>query len=166
MPSQHYLTLVRHAKSSWKDDQLADIDRPLNKRGRGDLPGLSARLTQKITPPDLILLSPARRTRATAEPLCAAWPQVEVRLTPEIYEASLAQLLALVVPQLAVTRHLMLIGHNPGLAELAQWMTGHPVDYFPTAAWIQLGWPAEQPLLSGCAQRLLFDYPKLHRSSL
>ena len=53
------LTLIRHAKSSWKNTELEDFDRPLNKRGKKDLPGLAMRVSQQLPKPDCLLYSPA-----------------------------------------------------------------------------------------------------------
>jgi len=60
------LLLLRHAKSSWKHPELADHDRPLNKRGKRTAPRVSALLQDEDLIPDLILCSPAVRAHTTA----------------------------------------------------------------------------------------------------
>jgi phosphohistidine phosphatase len=60
------LILLRHAKSSWKEPTLDDFDRPLNKRGRENVPLMGQRLAAKGECPDVILSSPAKRARSTA----------------------------------------------------------------------------------------------------
>ena len=67
------LYIVRHAKSSWKNPGLADIDRPLNKRGKGDAPLMGKVLRKAGVEPDLILSSPANRAITTAEVIAKTW---------------------------------------------------------------------------------------------
>ena len=66
------LTLIRHAKSSWKDESLLDLDRPLNKRGRRDAPMMGKRLAERESCADLMISSPAARALATAEAIAEA----------------------------------------------------------------------------------------------
>ena len=66
------LSLVRHAKSSWKDPDLSDFDRPLNKRGERDAPRMGRRFASVEPPPDLLLASPARRAARTAQVIAEA----------------------------------------------------------------------------------------------
>lgn len=61
------LTLLRHAKSSWKSDALSDFDRPLNSRGRQDAPEMARRLQAAGIRPSLIVSSPAKRAWSTAK---------------------------------------------------------------------------------------------------
>ena len=61
-----YLYLIRHAKSSWSDPRLSDFDRPLNKRGKRDLPVMGQRMATYEPKPELIISSPAKRARRTA----------------------------------------------------------------------------------------------------
>jgi phosphohistidine phosphatase len=63
------LYLVRHAKSSWAEPGLADIDRPLNKRGKRDAPEMGRRLKERDAVPDRIVTSPAKRARGTTRDL-------------------------------------------------------------------------------------------------
>ncbi len=128
------LLLLRHAKSSWKDASLRDFDRPLNKRGLK-----AARLTgrfmrrQKMKP-DLVLSSPAERARqTTALVLEASKSSVELRYDERIYEAS-AHVLLEVVSQIEDAADIvLLVGHNPGMEELLESLTGE-VRRMPTAA--------------------------------
>ena len=114
------LTLFRHAKSSWDEHALADVERPLNARGREAAPRMGQHMAGLKLTPDLILCSTAVRTRETA---ALALPQLAGASTPEyleaLYLASPATLLAITRRTPPAIRHLMLIGHNPGLHELA-----------------------------------------------
>jgi phosphohistidine phosphatase len=113
------LTLVRHAKSSWKNAALADSDRPLSGRGKQDAPRMGAFLASQGIVPDIILASPARRARKTAQLLAAAIPAAAGRilLDPALYEASAEALLERVRALDETWQHVMLVGHNPGLPD-------------------------------------------------
>ena len=87
------LLLLRHAKSSWKDGDLDDHDRPLNKRGKRDAPRMGQLLRDQDLLPELILTSSARRCRKTAEHVIqSSGYRGETRITGELYEAGAKQL--------------------------------------------------------------------------
>ena len=83
------LYLARHAKSSWKNPDLDDYDRPLNKRGIRDAPFIGKKLKEKNILPDLIISSPAIRAITTAKELAAqmGYPEENIILDENIYEA-------------------------------------------------------------------------------
>jgi phosphohistidine phosphatase len=119
------LLLLRHAKSCWKDGDLDDHDRPLNKRGKRDAPRMGKLLRDENLVPDLILCSSAKRTRRTAELVAkAAEYRGETRLTGELYEANAGRLLGAIHSLPDSTQRVLLIGHNPGLEELLEAVTG------------------------------------------
>lgn len=163
------MTLIRHAKSSWDDPFLDDFDRPLNHRGRHDLPLMCARLLARGPGPDRLIHSSALRTRLTAAPLIEAFslPDSAVQGNDRIYEADAATLLQLVRRQPDSISHLMLVGHNPGLLQLARTLCHQAPDKLPTAAIVQLELPIEHwaELAPANARLLWFDYPKLHARS-
>jgi len=114
------LTLVRHAKSSWKNAALADVDRPLSGRGKRDAPRMGEYLASRGVLPDIILTSPARRARKTAQLLAAAMPAaVPILCEAALYPASAESLLERVRALDDTWQHVMLIGHNPGLTDFA-----------------------------------------------
>jgi phosphohistidine phosphatase len=110
------LLLLRHAKSSWEDEDLPDHDRPLAPRGRKAAKLMATHLRQEGISPSLVLCSSARRTRETLE---RVGPDGEVRIERELYGASASELLDRLrrVPDDAES--VMLIGHNPAVQELA-----------------------------------------------
>jgi phosphohistidine phosphatase len=115
----HQLLLLRHAKSSWDDATLPDRDRPLNKRGRRAIGAMRGAMRELGLSPDVVLVSPARRTQETLAAL-EPWddtPLVESMET--LYLASAGQLLAILHGMSETVRSLLLIGHNPGMHELA-----------------------------------------------
>jgi phosphohistidine phosphatase len=138
------LLLLRHGKSSWKDSDLDDHDRPLNKRGKSDAPRMGQLLRDEHLLPDLIVCSSAKRTRRTSELVAkASGYRGETRLTGDAYEASGEKLLALVQGFPDSAQRIMLIGHNPGLEQLLEQLTG---EYRPlsTAALARLEIPCEK----------------------
>lgn len=129
------LLLLRHAKSSWKDEGLADHDRPLNKRGKKAAPLMGQLLRREGLLPDLVLSSTAVRARRTAEEaLAAAAYEGPLELLDELYLASPGTLLdvAARVPAESVGR-LLLVAHNPGMEDLVGILSGR-TGPFPTAA--------------------------------
>ncbi|MBL1376586.1 SixA phosphatase family protein [Zobellella iuensis] len=158
------LTLVRHAKSSWDDASLADLDRPLGERGRKDLPLMAPFAATRLPPVDLLLCSPARRTRDTARAFAAAlgYPASGMALDAGLYEASGASLLRLLQRQPASVGHLLLVGHMPGLGELSRMLCGGPDDKFPTCAVLHMGLKIHgwSELQAGCGELLWYRTPK------
>jgi phosphohistidine phosphatase len=157
------LVLLRHAKSAWPD--LPDHDRPLATRGRRDAPVVGRWLGEAGYVPDAVVCSTALRARETwglaSGGLLAAVPGASpaVRHEPRVYDASVLGLLMLVREFPPEWRTALVVGHNPGMAELTAGLTDPPPDpppAFPTAAvavlalpgpWSDLG-PGEAELLA------------------
>jgi phosphohistidine phosphatase len=127
------LILLRHAKSDWSGGE-ADLDRPLAKRGRRQAPESGRWLAENIPGIDLAVVSPARRARSTWDLVAA-----ELDLTPEtrfddrVYAASGDELLTLVRALSDDLDTVILVGHNPGLEDLASLLTGEWTP-MPTSA--------------------------------
>lgn len=120
MPPLRRLILLRHAKSSWKDASLPDTERPLAPRGRRAVVLIAGQLRASETAVDLVLCSPARRARQTWDGVRAGLhAEPEVRFVGELYEATADELLAVVNRVDGRYRSMLLIGHNPGIEELA-----------------------------------------------
>lgn len=132
MPQTLYL--LRHAKSSWKDDSLSDFERPLKSRGRDAAKLVGKKLASEEPRPQLIVCSPAARTRETLKLVIKkSGLQVEQRFDERIYEASLRDLLQVVSEIPEEVSVALLIGHNPGFEELLSYLTGE-LRPMPTAA--------------------------------
>ena len=116
--------LLRHAKSSWDDPHRADIDRPLAPRGRRAARAMAERLRREAVRPDLVICSPARRTRETLEIVAAAFPDAEVRFEDALYGAGGGDLLACLRASPDRAASIMVVGHNPGLHDLAVSLAG------------------------------------------
>ncbi|NJM33521.1 MAG: histidine phosphatase family protein [Rhodomicrobium sp.] len=137
------LTLFRHAKSSWDFPELADFDRPLAARGEEAAPRIGAFLAERSLMPNLVLCSTAKRTRQTiALALPALKPRTKVKYLDGLYHAGIAEMLAIVGEQPPKPRHIVIVGHNPGLQSLALHLIGEGdskdrraiARKFPTAA--------------------------------
>jgi phosphohistidine phosphatase len=124
------LTLIRHAKSSWaksswENPALSDHDRPLAPRGQAAAPRIADWLAAHMPRPDLVICSTAARTQATWALLRTAWqPEPTCSLSAALYMAEAPALLAIINQTAPAVRHLALVGHNPGLHELALMLAG------------------------------------------
>ena len=123
------LMLLRHAKSHWPTG-VADRDRPLAARGREAAPVMGRYLADELLLPDLVLISPAKRTVETWEMVAPMLPEKPAtQYEPRIYEAKVERLLDVVQDIEGNVRTLLMIGHNPGFVELATLLTGHGDRY-------------------------------------
>src|ERR1700740_2439544 len=116
------LTLMRHADARWNDPGMSDLERPLNRRGSTAAEGMASRLLELELVPDLLLVSPARRTQQTAEILARelSLPERRVLREESLYLASAADLLKVIERTGPRVAHVLLVGHNPGVSELMQ----------------------------------------------
>jgi phosphohistidine phosphatase len=129
MADMRRLMLLRHAKSNWPEG-VADRERPLATRGREAAPVMGRYLAEELLLPDLVLVSPARRTQETWQLVAPMLPEKPaVQHEPRIYEAKTQRLLEVVQETEPVVRTLLMIGHNPGFEELAALLTGHGDRY-------------------------------------
>lgn len=119
------LYLLRHTKSSWRDEDLPDHDRPLAPRGRRAAPAIGVYLRDHGAVPDLVLASSARRTRETWDlvSLMLGKPP-PVQYEDKLYLASAEELLARLRKIAPGEATVLLVGHNPGLQELAHQLYG------------------------------------------
>jgi phosphohistidine phosphatase len=132
------LILTRHAKSSWDDPTAPDHDRPLNARGKAAAADLGQWLSSRGYIPQQVLCSDSERTRKTWSGIAPVLPGTPVvELKPALYHAGPDVMLA--VLRHASADAVMMIGHNPGIAEFAERLTAHPPMHpefsrYPTGA--------------------------------
>ncbi|MCB8821163.1 SixA phosphatase family protein [Microvirga rosea] len=117
------LLLLRHAKSSWPAGVL-DVERPLSPRGRKAAVLMGDYLKEEGLVPDLVLISPARRTEETWDLVQPALGPIECRHEPRIYEAPAGRLLTVLQEINPDMRVVLMIGHNPGFEDLAKMLIG------------------------------------------
>lgn len=140
------LGILRHAKSSWDDPAIGDFDRPLNQRGREAATRMGEELRSLQLSFDYALVSPARRAAETFDRICKSWgEEIAAREEPRIYGASLDLLLDILGGSGSGTGQLLLVGHNPGLHELAVRLATTPelAIKFPTGALAEIDLPIE-----------------------
>jgi phosphohistidine phosphatase len=114
------LYLLRHAKSSWQDATVPDRDRPLAPRGYRACELLTEHLRSHEITPALVLCSSSTRTRQTLERVSAGFSRpVEALIEDALYGATAAELLDRLGTVDDAVASVMLIGHNPGIQELA-----------------------------------------------
>lgn len=128
------LVVVRHAKAA-HPLELADRERPLAPRGEREAE-LAGRVLADVLPADaVVLVSPAVRTASTWRIAAAALPStLDVRTEPRIYAAAVDELVEAVADAPDGASTVVIVGHNPGCAELIEWLTGDEVVSFPTSA--------------------------------
>jgi phosphohistidine phosphatase len=125
------LSLLRHAKSSWKNPTLPDRDRPLATRGMTDAPLMGKAMAERGIDPELVLCSSARRTRDT---LALVLPELKVEpkvvYEDALYHASPAEMLKMLHDLQAGASRVMLVGHNPELQSFALDLVGSGPKHF------------------------------------
>ena len=135
------LYLTRHAKSSWTDPLLADIERPLNDRGLRDI-GLMPDyfLQQGETKPEFIVSSPAKRAQQTAKAFLKELGISKSRLTEEkkLYHANVENIYNVIFGLPDDFNCIMLFGHNPGFTEMANIFADHNIENVPTCGIFRL----------------------------
>jgi phosphohistidine phosphatase len=158
------LTLVRHAKSSWKDRTLTDRDRPLNKRGAHDAPVMGQRIAAAGIRPSLIVSSPAVRAWTTARVFAGelGYPLEFLQREDGLYLASLDDWLDVVAAQEESFNNIMLFGHNPGLTDFANYLSPGLTHNVPTAGVVSVNIDRDDWLLyeRPKTKLVLYDYPK------
>ncbi|HEY0130874.1 MAG TPA: histidine phosphatase family protein [Allosphingosinicella sp.] len=146
------LTLLRHAKSGWDDPVSRDFDRPLNPRGRRAARTVAREMKAQGLAFDLVLASPARRVIETLEEVAAGYGAIQPRYDQRLYLASTATLIEIVRATPDEVERLLLVGHNPGLEELALCLSrgdeaglrGEVEVKYPTATVAEIGLPVER----------------------
>lgn len=159
------LYLMRHAKSSWSFDDLTDRERPLNDRGRDDAPRIGQALAKRDIKLDLMVSSPAVRALSTAVLVAREldYPHDKIKVEPDIYEADLATLLAVVHALPDDAGSVLLTGHNPTITDLANYLSPSPLSSeMPTAGVICLHFQAERwaEARQDNAEFYFFDCPR------
>jgi phosphohistidine phosphatase len=142
------LLLLRHAKSSWEDADLADHDRPLAPRGARDAAQMSSYLDREAIRPTLVVCSSGLRARQTlAGVLAGLGIELDVRIEPELYTFDAAVLLERIHAIPGDVTSAMLVGHNPAIQDLTLLLAGRGSDLsvvqgkFPTCALAEIDLP-------------------------
>lgn len=155
------LVLLRHAHAEPATAGMDDADRPLSPEGRAEAEAAGQWLLQHGYRPERVLVSPARRTRETLEIVLGVLGYVEERSEPRIYEATPGTLMQVADEHRDLGR-VMLVGHNPGLEQMAALLaSGQSGDFrgMPAGGVAVLRLPSDASLEPGVAQLAAFWWP-------
>lgn len=134
------LTIFRHAKSSWANADIEDHDRPLNKRGEREAPIMGDLIKAAGIRPSLIISSTALRAWRTARIIAnqISYPIEFLQREPSLYHAGINRLLELIAAQDEGFNNIMIIGHNPGLTDLASELIPGLTSNIPTSGFVSV----------------------------
>jgi|SRR5690348_8371193 len=159
------LLLIRHAKSSWNDTSLRDIDRPLNARGKQDASDMGKRLKHKKITIDLFVASPAKRAKKTAilfmNELGAK--EDELVLIDELYEAHIENYENVIKNLPDKKDTIALFAHNPGITDFINSLDIAPLPDIPTCGIYAIAVDTNHwsDFKNSKKDFLFFDYPKM-----
>ena len=159
------LYLARHAKSYWKDQSIPDFDRPLNSRGKRDAPFMGEVLKDKKVIPDLIISSPAKRTKKTAIEIASkiGYSEKKILYNEDLYEASSNTINKVLNKIDEKYNSVMIFAHNPGLTLLNNHISNNYIENIPTCGIVALQFDKKWNELSkNTCKFLFFEYPKLY----
>lgn len=158
------IILVRHAKSSWDDFSLKDEERPLTDRGKKNAPEMAKRLLKKKVPIDVILSSPAKRAKSTAEYFAGEYDiaKKKIILIPELYMASNEAFIKTIRNAPEKADSIAIFSHNNGITQFANTLSATRIDHMPTCSVFAVKtdineWSDFEP---GKTEFYFFDYPK------
>jgi phosphohistidine phosphatase len=161
------LILIRHAKSSWENPELEDHERPLNKRGLEDAPFMANILSNYGVKVDKLFSSTALRAKTTAEIFANQLnvPSEKIEYTEELYNASRRDILNFLKRLDDDLTNVCLVGHNPGLTDLAHFLL-YDFDYeLPTCAVVSIDLEIDKwsELKIGTGTLRFFEFPKKYK---
>jgi phosphohistidine phosphatase len=140
------LHVVRHAKSSWDDSDVADVDRPLKSKGIRNAYEISRKLKLGNLIPQKIISSPADRALHTAVIFAGVFgcPFEHLEISEILYESSTEEILDLIRDTSDEYKSLMIFGHNPNVTDLVNRFIKSPVDNVPTSGVVTLIFNSEK----------------------
>lgn len=163
------LLLVRHAKSSWDDAKLPDRERRLAERGRHDAPKMGKRVAERRGKPDLLLSSPAHRAQETAEIFARklGYEIADIALDERLYPGAARDVIEVIRALDDRFEYVMLVGHNPGLSDLAHSLAPGILD-LPTCAVAEFAFDVDSWSAVGQVKpaRIALDTPKKRPENL
>ncbi len=158
------LILVRHAKSSHQSNLLHDIERPLNRRGERDAPGMARRLVARGTRAELLISSPAERALTTARLFAEVfnYAAADITVDDRLYAGNAADIARIVHDLDDAVDRVMLFGHNPDVTDFVNSFEDVAILNVPTCGVVELtfnvaGW---KDVERGDRARIQFSYPK------
>lgn len=164
MAKEKILILVRHAKSSWKDTSLNDIQRPLNKRGNKDAPKMGEHLAKSGIKPQVIFSSPGLRALTTARLISVKidTEPSDIIIDDDLYTFSASELIDVIKSIKDKYNNIMIVGHNPAITDAVNLISGSQIVNVPTCgvAVLKLKVDSWKKINKKKAVLESFDYPK------
>ncbi len=157
------LYLVRHAKSSWKDQSLSDQQRPLNKRGHSSALAMGERLKLNDVEVERLISSPALRALTTAHYLADAinYDHDRIQIDSDMYFSGIDRMLSLVRNCDPEINTLMLVGHNPDMTAFLNFLCGYHTSNMPTCSIATIEFDGEwKKIVQSDGTLSDYDYPK------
>ena len=158
--------LIRHAKSSWKDSSCQDIDRPLNRRGKSNAALMGRRLCEQEPNWSRIYCSPAKRARQTAYLISQMVGLTEgnIEIIPSLYAFNYEELLSWIRSLERNEDRLLIVGHNPAITDLVNFLALSDLEKIPTCgvALLKLNTVNWRQAGVGMGKITYYDYPKNH----
>lgn len=159
------ILLLRHAKSSWNNQGLTDFDRPLNERGNRQAIQMGKKILSLGDLPELIIHSTAKRTSETTKIISKEMGIAADRIKQDqsMYLSSYNNLLSVIDSIPDSINCIMLVGHNPGITDLSNYLTQNYIDNIPTCGAVKIdafvdSW---QEIARGIGSQKYFIYPKM-----
>ena len=157
--------LIRHAKSSWDNSALSDFNRTLNERGKANAPLMGKKLIEENTVIDCLISSPAKRTTETSLLMGKElnYPSEKIIFDQRIYEASLSDLIKVLNEIPNQFSNVAIIGHNPAISQLFNYLTDEDLHHFPTCGIGKIELEIDQwlEIVKGIGRKIFFIYPKM-----
>lgn len=158
------LFIVRHAKSSWDFPELDDYERPLSKRGKKNAPEMGQRLALRQIMPEAMITSPAKRATDTAKFIATeiSFSVKKIKSESLFYHASNNNMISLLQDVSNNIETLMIFGHNPGLTDLANFLSGADIYNIPTCGIVEIEFNISSwtEIEKNTGKLISFDYPK------
>jgi phosphohistidine phosphatase len=160
------LYVIRHAKSSWDNTDVPDLERPLNDRGKRDAPRMGKRLKEKDVHPDMLLSSHANRAYATCTIIAQVLgcPKDLLKTDKRLYHSNENTILNVLKGLNDKVKSIMIFGHNPGLTDFTNSLSdeGFVTNNIPTCGVVifDIGIDSWKDIEFGRGHLLFFDFPK------
>lgn len=164
------IILIRHAKSSWKNKDLKDAERPLKKRGVEDANTMARVLKEKNAGIQKLISSPAERALTTAKTFAGALGMnpAEIVVDDHLYLESKNKLLMLIHGLDEKINTVAIVSHNPGLTNLANFLTTEEIDNIPTSGIVAISFETDwwNGVDKNKGKMIYFEYPKKYRKKI
>lgn len=158
------LYVLRHAKSSWDEPNVDDVDRELTTRGINDAYVVANRQKKLLKDVDLLLTSHANRATHTSTIVAGVigYPFDKIKISSTLYEVSETQLISIIKSLPNENTRVLIVGHNPTFTNFVNRYLKNPIDNIPTSGIVGLSFntPSWKEISKDNLQSNFFEYPK------